>query len=166
MEIGTILNVDKGNSITGIKIHTFNIFKDEISTSKKEKNKELTIPRLELLAVLIGIRAIKFVTKILRLKIARKILWTDSQCMLHWLKTKKPLSIFIENRIEEIKSERDVIFHYVATYHNPSDLATRGLSVQDIMCSSLWWYGPSWLHDDDTLWPAWNFSYVAPEVLQ
>ena len=52
--------------------------------------------------MLIGIRATKFVTKELRLKIARKIIWTDSQCVLHWLKTKKPLSVFIENCIEEI----------------------------------------------------------------
>ena len=29
-----------------------------------------------------------------------------------------------------------------------------------------WLHGPSWLQDDDTLWPAWNFSDVAPEVLQ
>ena len=112
--------------------------KDEISTSKKEIKKELTIPQLELLAVLSGIRAIKFVTKELRLKIARRILWTDSQHVLHWLKTKKPLSVFIENRIEEIKSEKDVIFCYVATDHNPPYLATRGLSVQNIMCSSLY----------------------------
>ena len=52
--------------------------------------------------MLIGIRAIKFVTKELKLKMARRIFWTDSQCVLHWLKTKKPLSVFIENRIEEI----------------------------------------------------------------
>ena len=57
--------------------------------------------------MLIGVRAIKFVTKELKL---RRILWPDSQCMLHWLKTKKPLSVFIENHIEEIKSEKDVIF--------------------------------------------------------
>ena len=72
---------------------------------KRRKNKELIIPWLELLAVLIGIRAIKFVTKELRLKISRRILWTDSQGVLCWLKTKKPLSVFIENCIEEIKSE-------------------------------------------------------------
>ena len=62
--------------------------------------------------------------------------------------------------------------HYVITDHHPSDLTTRGLSVQDIMCSLLWWHGASWWHgsswlpDDDTLWTAWNFSDVSPEVLQ
>ena len=131
------------------------------------KNKrELTIPRLELLAVVIGIRALKFVTKELRLKVPERILWTDSQCVLYWLKTRKPLSVFVENRIKEIKLEKDVTFCYVSTVDNPADFATRGLSVQEIKCSSLWWHGPSWLQDDDSLWPVGSYSDTAPEILQ
>ena len=52
----------------------------------------MTISHLELLAVLIGVRAANFVARELRLNIREKILWTDSQCVLHWLRTKKPLS--------------------------------------------------------------------------
>ena len=137
-----------------------------VPMNKGERRKELTIPRLELLAVLIAIRAANFVTKELRLKITDSILWTDSQCVLYWLKTKKPLSVFVENRIREIKLEEDVTFHYVNTLHNPSDYATSGLSVQEIMCSSLWWHGPSWLQEEDTFWPVRNPSDTAPEVLQ
>ena len=60
----------------------------------KGKSKKLTIPHLELLAVLIGVRAANIVVSELRLNICEKILWIDSQCVLHWLKTKKPLSVF------------------------------------------------------------------------
>ena len=101
-----------------------------LAPANRGKNKrELTIPRLELLAVVIGIRALKFVTKELRLKVPERILWTDSQCVLYWLKTRKPLSVFVENHIKEIKLEKDVTFHYVSTVDNPADFATRGLSV-------------------------------------
>jgi len=64
---------------------------------KKAKFKHLTVPRLELLAVLIGVRVSNFPIKELRINICRRILWTDSQCILHWLKAKKPLSLFVEN---------------------------------------------------------------------
>ena len=150
----------------GVKTHLMFSKMRLVPMNKGERRKELTIPRLELLAVLIGIRAANFVTKELRLKITDRILWTDSQCVLYWLKTKKPLSVFVENRIREIKLEEDVTFRYVPTLHNPSDYATRGLSVQEIMCSSLWWHGPSWLQEEDTLWPVRNPSDTTPEVLQ
>ena len=81
-------------------------------------------------------------------------------------KTKKPSSVFLENHIREIKLEEDVTFRYVPTLHNPADYATRGLSVQEIMYSSLWWHGPSWLQEEDTFWPVRNPSDTTPEVLQ
>ena len=71
-------------------------------TRKKKKNlKDITIPRLELLAVLIGVRAANFLVKELGVNVSKQILWSDSQCVLHWLKTRKPLSLFVENRVKE-----------------------------------------------------------------
>ena len=59
-----------------------------------------TIPRLELLGVLIGVRALKFVWKQLYQKVPCH-LFTDSVCVLHWLETSKPLSVFVTNRVKE-----------------------------------------------------------------
>ena len=111
----------------------------------KSKCKKLTIPRLELKATLIGVCAANFVTRKLNVSIDERILWTDSQCVLHWLKTKKPLTIFVENRIKEIQSQKNTSFCYIASGRNPSDYATRGLSIADIKECSLWWHGPNWL---------------------
>lgn len=111
----------------------------------KSKLKKLTILRLELLAVVIGVRAANFVVRELRLNISERFLWTDSQCVLHWLKTKKPLSVFVDNRIKEIKQQQNMTFRYIISSHNPSDSATRGLTVSELNKSSLWWHGPSWL---------------------
>ena len=81
----------------------------------KSKLRKLTIPRLELLAVVIGIRAANFVVHELRLNISERIIWTDSQCVLYWLKTRKPLSVFVDNRIKEIKQQPDIKFRYIAS---------------------------------------------------
>ena len=43
-----------------------------VPANRGKNKRELTIPRLELLAILIGIRAVNFVTKELRLKISEE----------------------------------------------------------------------------------------------
>ena len=72
----------------------------------RKKCTKLTIPRLELMGVLIGVRAANLVAVELKLTITERILWTDSQCVLHWLKTRKPLSVFVENRVRKIRSQK------------------------------------------------------------
>ena len=79
-------------------------------TKQEPKKNSISLPRLELLAVLIGIRCMKFVAKEIHLKIEKKIIWTDSQCILNWIKNNKPLSIFVKNCIDEIRSEPDIFF--------------------------------------------------------
>ena len=48
--------------------------------------------------------------KVLGLNVSKRILWTNSWCVLHWLKTKKPLAVFIENRAKEILMEKNITF--------------------------------------------------------
>ena len=113
---------------------------------------KVTVPRLELLGVLIGIRALKSTLKEINLPIKDKILYTDSQCVLHWLQTKKPLSVFVINRLKEIKSLEGTTFRYIPTQENPADLATRGKSPFELS-SSIWWNGPAWLSQPQSQWP-------------
>ena len=61
-----------------------------VSKSSNKLKKDITLPRLELLAVNISIRAANFV--------AREL--TDSTCVLHWLETSKPLPTVLLLKIE------------------------------------------------------------------
>ena len=135
-------------------------------SKKKAKFKHLTIPRLELMAVLIGVRASNFVIKELRCEISSRIVWTDSQCVLHWLNTRKPLPLFVENRTKEILREKNIVFRFIASSENPADIATRGLTASEIKENSLWWNGPLWLDQEESSWPTGNVADVAPEVLE
>ena len=110
-----------------------------------------TIPRLELLGVLIGITALKFVQKELHLQVTCYV-FTDSLCVLYWLKTSKPLSVFVTNRIKEIRSLKEAIFNHVSSEDNPADLAIRGKSPQELSLS-IWWNGPTWLRNPIQQWP-------------
>ena len=115
--------------------------------------KGMTIPRAELMAVLIGVRCLNFVQQQLKLSIVDNFLWTDSQCVLKWICSDKDLTVFVANRVREIKSHSAVSFGYVSTKENPADIATRGCTLQKICENELWWQGPQWLKKHPTEWP-------------
>ena len=94
------------------------------------------------------------------------ILWTDTQCVLHWMKNHKPLPTFVQNRLKEISSHKDVKFRYISTSQNPADLATRGRSAEERVHGNLWWHGPSWLKEDLLKWPSWDFQQIDDDALQ
>ena len=75
----------------------------------------------------------------------------DSQCVLHWLQSKKPLSVFVTNRVKEIKFLEGMSIRYVPTEENQADLATRGKSPSELM-NSIWWNGPHWLSQTEDKW--------------
>ena len=52
--------------------------------------------------------------------------------------SKKPLTTFVQNRVKEITEKKDISFCYVITSHNPADLASRGVSAQDLGKCELW----------------------------
>ena len=114
--------------------------------------KELSIPRLELLAVLLGSRVATFLEKELPVKLENTYLWSDSKCVLGWLNNSNgKLPKFVARRVQEIRSHK-LKFLYVGSSQNPADLASRGAGVADLNRGA-WWNGPSWLAGE-TEWPA------------
>ncbi len=115
--------------------------------------KSMTIPRLELLAVLIGVRCVTFVEGQLKLPLESIVLMTDSQCVLQWISAKKKLPVFIENRVKEIRQHGNIDFRYVSTKTNPADIASRGCTVAELSGNTLWWHGPTWIQRPVAEWP-------------
>ena len=120
------------------------------------KNQTLTLPRLELMAIVIATRLSKFVEEALKLKynFTEKTIWSDSQVALGWITNGKLLSVFNQNRVQEINQSTHK-FKYVPTDQNPADLLTRGISTMSLKRSHLWWSGPEWLPTRDN-WPVPN----------
>ena len=128
---------------------------------KGRNGDEISLPRL---GVLIGVHASNFASK--ELKVRKGYLWTDSECVLQWIRTTKLLPVFVENRIKEIKKETDITFCYVPSKVNLADHVTRGLTVPEIDSNNyLWWHGPEWLKLNESTWPSWNIPDLTPEEL-
>ncbi len=115
----------------------------------------VTIPRLELTAAYLLSKLLLTVSTDLNMPIHDVYAWTDSTIVLSWVnKSPTNLKVFVANRIASIQ---DVIpprqWRHVHSKDNYADLASRGVSTSDLLNSTLWWEGPSWLKGPPSDWP-------------
>ena len=114
--------------------------------------RQTTIPRLELMAVLLASRLAKTITE----EFAEKptvTIWTDSQIVLHWVQSDSiSLKAFVGVRVAEIQSTWGTShFKYVPTSMNPADDLSRGLDVDKM--TGRWINGPAFLSAHKDEWP-------------
>ncbi|MEM7375589.1 MAG: reverse transcriptase domain-containing protein [Bacteroidota bacterium] len=133
--------------------------------SQKTK-KKMTIPRLELMSALIATRALRFIAKELGLNDKQMMLWTDSKCVLDWLKQKDNKDVFVRNRVNEIIKDNDINFRYINTKHNPADIPTKGMTTEELKISDLWWHGPEWLKKSIDQWPTWDVDQINKDSIE
>ena len=65
------------------------------------------------MSTLTGVRSLRFVANEMKLNDHEKILWTDPQCVLSWMKQKENKDTFVRNRVLEIKD--NITFRYIST---------------------------------------------------
>jgi hypothetical protein len=95
----------------------------------RPRNMPISIPNMELMAMVIGVRALTLVRRELRLpgdSETPQFLWGDNKCVLAWINSRKHLPRFVANRIGEIRRHEYLRFAYVETKQNPADIGTRG----------------------------------------
>ncbi|KHJ87535.1 hypothetical protein OESDEN_12690, partial [Oesophagostomum dentatum] len=114
-----------------------------------------TIPRLELLAILVVMRLAKTVTNAMSTSISGVNIASDSEIALAWIKSSRKLPPFVNNQKERISKLRaqfegnglKVQFYHVPTHYNPADAGTRGLTATNVT-QHAWLRGPQWLKRD------------------
>lgn len=121
------------------------------SKSRVATLKRMTLPQLELMGAVIAARLGSTLTKALQLNKTQLRLWTDSMIVLHWIRSSaSKWKQFVANRVTEIQSLTDPqSWSHCKGKMNPADLPTRGLTVQDLKQSTLWWNGPCGLMSPD-----------------
>uniref|UniRef100_A0A182EUR5 Integrase_H2C2 domain-containing protein n=2 Tax=Onchocerca ochengi TaxID=42157 RepID=A0A182EUR5_ONCOC len=127
--------------------------------------KEISIPKLELLSILIGVRAGQFVLNQLWCREKDITVWSDAKCALFWVKNEsKLLPRFVQKRAEEIRNSHFKL-RYLPSSQNPADMAMRGISPTKLHYNKLWWNGPYWLVKDPSQWPNGEFNYNAEDEI-
>ncbi|XP_071044568.1 uncharacterized protein [Parasteatoda tepidariorum] len=125
--------------------------------------KKVSIPRLELLACNIGARLADTVKKDLRLEDIETFFWSDSMDALYWIRKEGPWTIFVSNRVDEIRRlSKASDWKFVPGTQNPADLPSRGCTVKTLL-KRQWHEGTSWLKESRENWP--NFDRVPDEKI-
>ncbi|UYV70147.1 hypothetical protein LAZ67_7001968, partial [Cordylochernes scorpioides] len=115
--------------------------------------KKTTIPRMELLACMLGVRLSRYITESLNLAAEPVYYWTDSTTALSWIKTNRQWGTFVNNRVKEIcNTSGPNKWFYVPGSLNLADLPSRGCSVLQLK-RTRWWEGPEWLKQPQDHWP-------------
>lgn len=127
------------------------------SKSRVAPLKVLTMPRLELCAATLLTDLIEKIRPTFETQGVIIHAWTDSQITMNWIsKEQSNLKIFVANRVANIKEKSEnlgIIWNWVSGKENPADVISRGVSTEELLGSSLWWNGPSWLKSAEENWP-------------
>ncbi|GFQ99480.1 uncharacterized protein TNCT_245151 [Trichonephila clavata] len=116
--------------------------------------KKLSLPRMELLATLIGARLLKTLRKVFKIT-NNYILFSDSTVALSWIRGyAKQWKPFVSNRVHETQDlTNPQNWRFVKGELNPADIVSRGCSAEELMKNSRFGHGPHWLTLSEENWP-------------
>ena len=116
-----------------------------VAKGKVASVKEITLPRKELNAVVLGAKLVSHAAKELNINDRDIYCHTDSLTAWQWLqKTPTDWKIYVKNRVLDVQSliKKDHIFH-VPGVQNPADLVSRGTEISKL--DSFWFKGPTFM---------------------
>ena len=122
-----------------------------------------SIPRLELMAAVVGTRLAIRIAKVLDIPMSSATFWSDSTNALWWIRGRsRQFKPFVANRVGEIQTYTNPDqWRHVTTALNPADFISRGMKATELIENSKWWSGPDFLGDSEKNWPT-NKEFEQP----
>jgi hypothetical protein len=127
--------------------------------------KQVTMPRMELIAMFMASNLAQYLVNELDLEVLRVYFFSDSKITLQWNEKTSAQTVFVKNKVTAIREKQRSLadkgihssFHYVNTKENPADCATRGLTKDELQ-NHIWWTGTKFLTQPYSEWPEENKS--------
>jgi len=118
--------------------------------------KKVTLPRLELIAALIGARLLHYFCKKTCYDIVEATFWSDSTVALGWIcNDPNSWKTFVANRVTEIQTYTTPSqWKHCPREDNPADHLSRGVTAKQLKKLRNWWHSPLWLSKDPSHWPS------------
>ncbi|KAL7726352.1 hypothetical protein ACLKA6_001569 [Drosophila palustris] len=123
--------------------------------------KPVSIPRMELMAAVLGLRLTKCIEMEMSVRVKKRVYWTDSKDVLWWIRSDaRKFQQFVALRIGEILEGSEVdSWRWVPSAQNVADDSTKWNRTPEINVSNRWFNGPSFLYQDDSQWPQTDIDY-------
>ncbi|XP_065084794.1 uncharacterized protein LOC135707003 [Ochlerotatus camptorhynchus] len=136
------------------------------SKTKVAPLQTLSMPRLELMAALIGARLRQTIVDHHSVKITRTFFWSDSTTVVAWIKSdSRRYRQFVAFRVNEILSLSAVDeWNWIETKTNVADEATKWGKGPSTEIESRWYRGPAFLYDRDGEWLEENVENTNEEL--
>ncbi|XP_075158172.1 uncharacterized protein LOC142231449 [Haematobia irritans] len=115
----------------------------------------LSIPRLELMAAVLGVRLAISICDVPNMKLEMRCFWSDSLTVLSWLNADpKKYKQFVMHRIGEVlENSKPFEWRYIPTKNNVADDATKWSNNYKFDMKHRWFRGPPFLYMDELSWP-------------
>ncbi|XP_067653340.1 uncharacterized protein [Haliotis asinina] len=116
--------------------------------------KSVSIPRLELMAAVLGVKLVAAVLNALGASIQCTTFWSDSQNVLWWIRNQsRVFKPFVANRVGYIHQHScPGQWLYIPSAMNSADMLTRGVSAHKLK-EKCWLHAPEFLTHDENEWP-------------
>lgn len=126
-----------------------------MSKAKVTALKSISVPRLELMAAIVGLRIAETVGQTLGLPKEKWIFWSDSLDVLYCVcGHSHQFEPFVSNRVGEIQSKVDPAqWRYTPTKVNPADKLSRAMTTDSLVRDHTWWNGLEYLSHPEGMWP-------------
>ena len=135
----------------------------------KEGPKINTIPKLELMALVVSAKLAVYCSEALfQVDVETLYLWSDSRTALSWCSSYDIKEEFVSNRVRQIREcvphTKLLFFPSNPVCLNPADILTRQPKAEKLLNNPLWWNGPEFLLQSTDDWPLQDPSYnLMPE---
>ncbi|XP_053953165.1 uncharacterized protein LOC128859969 [Anastrepha ludens] len=117
--------------------------------------KPISIPRLELMAAVLGLRLAIFIGKQLSVQVSRRIFWTDSKNVICWVRSDaRKFHQFVALRVGEIlEGSSAKEWRWLPSSENIADEGTKWSDVRHFDDNARWFRGPKFLAQPESSWP-------------
>ncbi|XP_043247468.1 uncharacterized protein LOC122394566 [Amphibalanus amphitrite] len=118
-----------------------------LSKARVTPKKTVTVPRLELAAAVLATEVGEFLQQNLNISPIQHHYWCDSRVVLGYIRNNvRRFHVYVANRVQTILNRTTPSqWHFVPSEQNPSDLASRGCLIEELIENDLWWHGPPFL---------------------